>query len=417
MSDNNPRENPARNCFAQGRDNYSPHVILVTGAAGYIGSNFVNFVLNLTDCQVKVVAFDRLDYCSRVDNWVPKLAVAPRFTFVRGDLTDTALLTTLLQEHRVDTVVHFAAQTHVDNSFTGVSRISPSTPGRHDVERPDKFWDDASFQTQNVPCTCHVGDRCHLELCRGWGPGQFVIDNVLGTTSLLEACRTWGKIGRFVHISTDEVYGDRPRRETGSRESDPLHPTNPYAASKAGAEFVALSYMASFGIPVVITRGNNVFGSSSGAHQFPEKIVPKFAMLLLRNLRLPIHGRGDSRRNFIHVEDTCRAVWVVMERGLAGEAYNIGTDNELTVLEMAGKLVKLVHGQEANPKDHFDFVADRPYNDCRYHLDSTKLRGLGWEEEQDFEAGLKETVEWFRRHGGEFSYDAAKGEFRFRDRV
>jgi len=298
---------------------------------------------------------DKLDYCSRPANWNPGLARAPRFTFIKGDILDTQHVLEILEEHEIETVIHFAAQTHVDNSF------------------------------------CNVTD--------------FIRDNIEGTNNLLRACHLWGKIKRFLHISTDEVYGEVPfEQKEGCKETDPLRPTNPYAASKAGAEHIACSYAKSFGLPIIITRANNVYGSlrGEGAHQYPEKLIPKFSLMLLRGQKLTIHGEGRARRNFIHAEDICRALETILQRGEIGEIYNIGTTCEYSVLEVAEKLLRVIHGKAAKLEDHLAYVEDRHFNDCRYHLDSSKLRALGWEEEVDFDEGLSETAAWFHSHEKEF---------------
>lgn len=322
---------------------------MITGGAGFIGSNVVNMLYQHYD-NVKLVVLDRLDYCSRMKNWDPVMVKDnSRFAFVQGDIASEALVLKSLQEHKVDTVMHFAAQTHVDNSFDGSLEFSQ--------------------------------------------------DNILGTHHLLHVCHLYGGIRRFIHVSTDEVYGEVPFDQIeGCLETTALSPTNPYAATKAAAEHIARSYMISYGIPIIITRGNNVYGQG----QYPEKLIPKFSLMLMRGQKVTIHGKGQSRRNFIHVDDTATAFIIILERGKDGETYNIGTNNELSVLEVVDRLVPLIHGDNIIRDEVVTFVKDRNFNDCRYHLDSCKLRELGWKETIPFDEGLHRTVQWYLERKDEF---------------
>lgn len=314
--------------------------ILVTGGAGFIGSNVVNL---LTQTQ-KVVVVDRMGYMSRVGNWErPENVIHAEI-----DINNKLGVLRLLQQYQIRYILHFAAQTHVCNSFDNVS--------------------------------------------------LFIRDNVKGTNSLLEVCREYGKIVKFVHVSTDEVYGEVPFDQVdGCKESDALHPTNPYAATKAAAEHIATSYMKSYGIPVVITRGNNVYGP----YQYPEKVIPKFAVQLLTGKPLTIHGAGTAKRHFCYVEDVAKAFVTVLEKGVPGEIYNIGTEtDEYSVVEVGEKLSKLI---QPDTTMITTTVEDRKFNDCRYHIDCSKMRELGWVATTSFDEGLARTVEFYRRHLTEYA--------------
>lgn len=311
---------------------YEPRNILVTGGCGFIGSNFINHIAD----QCNVVCLDRMDYCARKEHiQVPcKLYV--------GDINDFDLVGDILNENQIDTVVHFAAQSHVDNSFGNSVR--------------------------------------------------FTIDNVLGTHNLIEACRKYGGIKRFIHISTDEVYGEISLDES-STETSLLNPTNPYAATKAGTEFIVRSYFHSFNFPVIITRGNNVYGPN----QYPEKLIGKFILSLLTNKKCTIQGLGESRRNFIHVFDTVQAVKTILVKGKIGETYNIGTSNEYSVNDIYAILMKKLKPNESLD-DWRMFVPDRNFNDKRYFVDSSKLRKLEWEEKISFDYGLDQTIDWYKQN-------------------
>ena len=274
----------------------------------------------------------------------------PNYSFVKGSITSPDLVNYVLRKEHIDTIMHFAAQTHVDNSFGN------------------------SF--------------------------SFTEANIFGTHVLLEAAKE-ARVKLFLHVSTDEVYGDG---ESGapSHEGSPLEPTNPYAATKAGAEYLVKSYQRSFALPTIITRGNNVYGP----HQFPEKIIPKFINQLMRGLPLTLHGTGSNTRNYLFVEDVARAFDVILHSGVVGEIYNIGGNNEKSNIEVARELLKGLKKVEeagslaAAEAKHIVFVPDRPFNDLRYHLDCARLNALGWKEEVSFEAGLARTVAWYQRYSG-----------------
>lgn len=303
--------------------------ILVTGGCGFIGSNFINKHFEKYPDDF-IVNIDRLDYCANETNVLSH----PNYTFVKGDINDAELVSLLLNKYRVDIVVHFAAQSHVDNSF------------------------------------------------EEWKSLDFTRDNVLGTHTLLECCRLYKKIHRFIHMSTDEVYGEVALDHTGCcPERSLLNPTNPYAATKAGAEMLVRSYNHSFCMPAIVVRCNNVYGPN----QYPEKLIPKFTKLLRENKKCTIHGSGQTRRNFIHAYDVANAIDIIIERGKVGKIYNIGsTENEYSVLEIAELLVrKLKPGEPL--EEWIEFIHDRYFNDFRYAIDSTELRNLGWKETIKFE--------------------------------
>jgi UDP-glucose 4,6-dehydratase len=307
--------------------------ILVTGGCGFIGSNFINYLL-AHNSAVQVFNLDCLNYCASKDNVVPN----DRYKFIQGNITSKDFVSHILEEYAIDTLVHFAAQSHVDNSF------------------------DNSI--------------------------QYTIDNVLGTHTLLQAAKEYGRLKKFLHFSTDEVYGEVDREHPGCHEKSLLNPTNPYAATKAAAEFIVRSYYHSFKLPTVIVRCNNVYGPN----QYPEKLIPKFIKLLREGKKLTIHGSGGTRRNFIWTEDVARATELILERGEINEIYNIGTDQEHSVLDVARLLVAKMT-PDGVLENHVVYVEDRPFNDFRYSVDSTRLRELGWSETfTDFTANIESLI-------------------------
>lgn len=313
---------------------FRPARMLVTGGAGFIGSNFVHYLHNLYP-ELQITVVDVLAPCASKAHLDHSGA-----HFVHGDIGDVPFMLQLLRDTRVDTVVHFAAQTHVDASFTA--------------------------------------------------PLEFTRTNVLGTHGLLEAVRQYGALGRFVHISTDEVYGETKHREqTGMPETRLLLPTNPYAASKVGAEALVHAYMQSYALPAVILRCNNVYGP----RQYPEKVVPRFILRLLASLPLQIQGSGTQRRHFLYVNDACAAVQMALTRGTVGETYNVGSDTEVRVCDLAAQLTSLMGLDATAPP--IELVADRMFNDQRYWVSDVKLRALGWAPRMEFSNGLQKTVAWY----------------------
>jgi dTDP-glucose 4,6-dehydratase len=307
--------------------------ILVTGGAGFIGSNFVNMALRgFFDGISNVVVLDKLTYAGNLDHLRP-IAEAPNFRFVQGDICDPLMVAEALKG--VDAVVNFAAESHVDRS------ILDST--------------------------------------------EFVRTNVLGVQVLLDACLNLG-IRRFLQVSTDEVYGSIP---SGSwTESEPLLPNSPYAASKAAADLLVRSYYRTHDLDVVITRCSNNFGPN----QYPEKIIPFFVQRLVSGESIPIYGDGQNIRDWLHVEDHCRGISLALTKGVAGEIYNIGGGTELTNIELARKIIHLLGLTESK----FSYVADRKGHDFRYSVNWSKIQSLGYHPEVDFETGLANTVAFYK---------------------
>ena len=306
--------------------------VLVTGGAGFIGSNFVRYAL-AAHPDWRITTLDKLTYAGRLENLAGVLD-DPRHAFVKGDIADAGIAAPLVA--RSEIVVHFAAETHVDRSLLSA--------------------------------------------------GEFIKTDVFGTFVLLEAARQHSSLRCFVQISTDEVYGSVA--EGSSRETDELRPRNPYSAAKAGADRLAYSYWATFGVPVLITRASNNYGPQ----QFPEKIIPLFVTNALDGLPLPLYGDGLNERDWLHVSDHCRAIDLLIERGVPGEVYNIGGGNGIRNLDLTNRILTLT----ARPASLIEPVADRPGHDRRYSLDTSKLRAIGWEPKVEFADGLADTVEWYR---------------------
>ncbi len=306
---------------------------LITGGAGFIGSHFLGRFLK-THSDWEVVNFDKLTYAGNLAN-LRELAGHPRYFFIQGDVCD---LTSLERaSDGVDAVVHFAAETHVDRSI-----------------------DDDS---------------------------DFLQTNILGTRNVLEVVRRF-KIARFIHISTDEVYGSIERGKAD--EGFPLKPNSPYAASKASADLLVRAYENTFGIPAILVRSSNNFGP----FQYPEKVIPLFITNLLEKKKVPLYGTGENRRDWIYVEDNCEAIGEIFDRGKNGEIYNVGGGNELSNLELTLKIL----GYFGLGKDRIEFVGDRPGHDFRYALDTSKVQNLGVHPRHSFEEALQKTVDWYRTH-------------------
>ncbi len=306
--------------------------ILVTGGLGFIGSNFIREMLTeKPDCEI--VNLDLVTYAGNPAN-LRDIEKNPRYTFVQGDICDTASVSRIFSDHKIDVVVHFAAESHVDRSIT-----------------------DASV---------------------------FVRTNVLGTHVLLE-CAMKNGVSRFIHVSTDEVYGSTV--EGSFTEMDNLNPSSPYSASKAGSDLLARSYWITHSLPVIITRCTNNFGP----YQYPEKLIPLFATNLLDGKKVPVYGTGKNVRDWIYVIDHCRAIAFLLDHGVPGEIYNIGSGNELTNLEITHSL--LAHS--GKDESMIEYVQDRPGHDWRYSLDTAKLRSMGWSPAFSFEAAMEMTVSWY----------------------
>lgn len=311
--------------------------ILITGMAGFIASNvIIEMVKRYPNCLF--VGLDKISYCSSMKNF-SGISDYSNFIFVKGDITSLDLLDLLFKDYQIDHVMHFAAYTHVDRSF---------------------------------------GNSI-----------QFTKNNVLGTHYLLETSRKY-KIKLFLHVSTDEVYGSK---HTTSTEETILAPTNPYAATKAAAEHLVRSYYHSYKLPIIITRGNNVYGR----HQYPEKVIPKFALLLFEGKKCTIHGKGGQKRSFLYIDDTVEAFITIFEKGGIGETYNIGLEEEHSILDLTKLMIEIIKDDKDYSK-YIEFVEDRLFNDKRYHINCDKLKSLGWEQRVGLKEGLKLTIDWYRKN-------------------
>jgi dTDP-glucose 4,6-dehydratase len=313
--------------------------LLVTGGAGFIGSAFIRLMVGAPG-SLRVINLDKLTYAGNLEN-LEDVAGRANYRFVHGDICDGALVDALLAEERPDVIVHFAAESHVDRSI-----FSPS----------------ASFET-----------------------------NLRGTFTLLEAARAH-RVPRMVHVSTDEVYGSL-EAPLEADETFPLNPSSPYSASKAGSDLLARSYFTTYRVPVVITRASNNYGP----YQFPEKLLPLMISNALEGQSLPVYGDGQQVRDWLYVDDHCRAIRAVVEKGREGEIYNIGGSRSLPNLEVVRKILAATGGSE----DLIRYVADRPGHDRRYALSSAKLmRETDWAPQTSFEQGLADTIDWYRRNRG-----------------
>ena len=310
--------------------------LLVTGGCGFIGSNFINYYFPKEKVD-NIVNIDAMYYCASEENINEKIRLDNKYVLVKGNLCDTKLVSNILNKYNITHIIHFAAQSHVQNSFE------------------DSI--------------------------------KFTNDNIVGTHTLLECSRKYGKIVRFIHVSTDEVYGESLNEvnEKYKTEQSILCPTNPYAATKAGAELISQSYAHSYKMPIIITRGNNVYGPN----QYPEKLIPLFIKLLKENKKVTIQGKGTSVRAFLHSYDTSTAFECILEKGVIGEIYNIGCDPnmEYTVMDVANILIKMIKNTD-NYNEWIDYIEDRPYNDQRYYISNNKLKDLGWNISVKFQDGL-----------------------------
>jgi UDP-glucose 4,6-dehydratase len=311
--------------------------LLVTGGCGFIGSNFINYYFEKNK-DINIYNLDNMYYCASENNIKENIRNSSRYKFIKGNICSYDLIWFILNNFNIDGIIHFAAQSHVQNSFT-----------------------DALQYTQ---------------------------DNIVGTHTLLEAVRKYEKIEKFIHVSTDEVYGESmiETNENKKTEESILCPTNPYAATKAGAELIAQSYYYSFKIPIIITRGNNVYGPN----QYPEKLIPKFIKLLNEDNKVTIQGDGSNVRAFLHIDDVCEAFELIFEKGKIGEIYNIGSDenSEYTVLDIAKILIEKIK-KSTNYDNYIEYIADRPFNDKRYYISNQKVKDLGWKIKVDFFEGIK----------------------------
>jgi dTDP-glucose 4,6-dehydratase len=314
---------------------YEPKNILLTGGAGFIGSHVaIHLIKKYKNCHVFV--YDILDYCSNMKN-LNEVADLPNYTFIKGDICNFQMVQFVINSYKIDTIMHFAAQSHVDFSI-----------------------------------------RNSL---------KFTKVNVLGTHVLLENARL-SNIKRFIHVSTDEVYGttdDKPNMNQA------LDPTNPYACSKLAAECIIMAYRKCFKMPIIISRGNNVYGP----HQFLEKVIPKFISRLNKGLKCCVHGDGSSERDFLYVQDVANAFDYLLHYGEPNEFYNIGANEGITILDLAKKIVKIMKNTNGNEMDYIEYFPGRILDDKRYKIDSSKIRSTGWKEQIDFDQGLKLAIDWY----------------------
>ncbi|MCH5274151.1 MAG: dTDP-glucose 4,6-dehydratase [Lachnospiraceae bacterium] len=314
--------------------------LLVTGGAGFIGSNFI-YYMQKHHPEYNIVNLDLLTYAGNLDS-LKEAGASPNYRFVHGDIADTALVTELFEREGFDVVVNFAAESHVDRAVLN--------------------------------------------------PSVFVRTNVLGTQVLLDAARTYG-IKRFHQVSTDEVYGDLPldRPDLFFTETTPLHASSPYSAAKAGADLLVLSYCRTFGLPATISRCSNNYGP----YQFPEKLIPLMILRALKDEPLPVYGTGENVRDWLYVDDHCAAIDLILQKGRPGEVYNIGGHNEHTNLFV---IKTILHALE-KPESLISFVADRPGHDRRYAIDPAKItKELGWTPAENFAHGIEKTIRWYVEH-------------------
>lgn len=315
--------------------------LLITGGCGFIASNFINYYFFNNPNLDILINIDAMYYSASIDNINYSIRSHPKYKFIKGNLQSFDLINYIINDYNITHIIHFAAQSHVDNSFTNSL--------------------------------------------------QYTMDNIVGTHTLLEVSRIYGKLEKFIHVSTDEVYGESmiDINEKHKTEESVLCPTNPYAATKAGSELIAQSYNHSFNMPIIITRGNNVYGPN----QYPEKLIPKFIKLLKENKKVTIQGDGMCVRAFLHSYDTATAFEKILEKGKIGDIYNIGCDQgmEYSVLEIAKILIKKIKKTE-NYNDYIEYIKDRPFNDKRYYISNKKVKDLGWDIKINLDMGLDNII-------------------------
>lgn len=330
---------------------YQPHSMLVTGGAGFIGANFIRHVLE-HEPAIKIINLDKLTYAGSLDN-LKNLPHPERHHFIRGDINDAELIRHVLQHHHIDTIVHFAAESHVDRSISG--------------------------------------------------PAEFVTTNVNGTFTLLEAARHhWFEVEeckpsqcRFHHISTDEVYGSLNPDDPRFTETTPYDPRSPYSASKAGSDHLVNAYYHTYGLPVTISNCSNNYGP----YQHPEKFLPTVIRSCLNGQRIPIYGNGKNIRDWLYVDDHCHGILQIIKEGKVGERYNLGGNNEWENIVLAKYICEVLdktHPRESSYSSLIEFITDRPGHDFRYAIDITKInRELGWEPHETLESGIKKTIDFY----------------------
>jgi dTDP-glucose 4,6-dehydratase len=328
--------------------------VLVTGGAGFIGSNFVHYLIHKTR-DLEIYNLDELTYAGSLEN-LKTIQSPERHHFIKGNICDKKIVMDIFRDHHIDTVVHFAAESHVDRSIQG--------------------------------------------------PAQFIHTNVFGTFTLLEAARqVWIdesshpiQACRFHHISTDEVFGSLAKEDPAFNENSPYSPNSPYSASKASSDHLARAYYHTYGLPVSITNCSNNYGP----FQFPEKLIPLMILNALEGHSLPVYGDGLQIRDWLYVDDHCEAIWKVITEGAIGETYNIGGNNQPTNLEIINTICKILDEKFPNSEKHarlIQHIKDRPGHDRRYAMDITKInKKLGWQPRETLESGLNKTIDWYLEH-------------------
>lgn len=311
--------------------------IIVTGGAGFIGSNFI-FYMRKTHPEDRIVCLDKLTYAGNLSTLAPVMD-DPNFRFVKLDICDRAGVFALFEEEKPDVVINFAAESHVDRSIED--------------------------------------------------PGIFLQTNILGTATMMDACRSFGNV-RYHQVSTDEVYGDLPldRPDLFFTETTPIHTSSPYSSSKAGADLLVQAYYRTYGLPITISRCSNNYGP----YQFPEKLIPLMIANCLYNKPLPVYGEGLNVRDWLYVEDHCKAIDLIVRKGRIGEVYNVGGHNEMRNID----IVKLIIKELGKDESLITYVTDRKGHDLRYAIDPTKIHNeLGWLPETKFQDGIKKTIQWY----------------------
>jgi len=322
--------------------------LMVTGGCGFIGSNFINYILNKTDFSGRIINVDKLTYAGNPENLMEIEKMYPgRYIFERADICDFSLMKELFSRYEVDAICHFAAESHVDRSIRG--------------------------------------------------PGAFIHTNIIGTYNLLEAARANAEqFILFHHISTDEVYGSLGKRGL-FRETTPYRPSSPYSASKASSDHLVTAYFKTFGLPVTISNCSNNYGP----YQFPEKLIPLVTLNAMERKELPVYGDGKNVRDWLYVEDHCEAIWAIMNSGKRGQTYNIGGNMEMeniVIVEMICDILDEIYGNDSgnSRRNLITFVKDRPGHDRRYAIDFSKLnKHLNWFPRESFETGLRKTIQWY----------------------
>ena len=315
----------------------SKQQILVTGGCGFIASHLITKLIEL---DYFIINIDKLDYCSNNE----KLKNSSSYKFIQGNICNLELLRHLFSTHNIESVFHLAAQTHVDNSF--------------------------------------------------YNSLSFTYDNIVGTHTLLEACREYGLLKKFIHMSTDEVYGEVKKNDSIKTEDSLLLPTNPYAATKAGAEMLVHAYYKSFSLPVIIVRCNNIFGPD----QYPEKVIPSFIYNLINDNKCYIHGNGNTERHFLYISDAIDALLTIWNKGIINMVYNIASQGDsIKISKLANLLIRKIKGPEVDVNEYIENVNDRLFNDLRYYISCDKLNKLGWEQKIKFSEGLNLTIDSFKK--------------------